>query len=513
MGENASSNNTASANKNLSSLGSSSALVMTVHDEDMLMVQKSSSSGDLEMPCSSVSPNNNNNTNGIQTSLQHYYQTRRGLWIALGGLVGIGTTVLLLSSVGPMVVNIQPPTENETTILSKIVSWLCAVGLLLSSLLNGFGSVSLPFTYLSGMFLKQVRPETITKLSAELRSMQDALAKKRSMLKELTVEVSTHQARVSGTTLSRSSASSASNKGCFGKNTSTTPSFMMQNNNNTFGFSDLKEELKNRRNILQTEIDFLEDLVRETSLDIEELKYSQSMAAAARTSIGKLKSWIGILFSIILLVRLLNAGFSIWRSHAWNTDVLHKKSHNDIVTTTLLWLAGRNYVSHKRYNMLSQMVSLALTAVLSFTQVRTFLRTVTFVNRRLSRFYKNCYCGSSCTGSSGNSGSSIDRDMGNLALCNVSFHSQMIAGFLGCYSLACIVLIKMMLPEEFTVAFSRALGDTGMFTIHASAVNLVFFSSAVVSTSILGMLLGIQRQNNLRHAGSSSEKGYHGPDV
>jgi hypothetical protein len=95
----------------------------------------------------------------------------------------------------------------------------------------------------------------------------------------------------------------------------------------------------------------------------------------------------------------------------------------------------------------------------------------------------------------------------------VSFHSQMIGGFLGCYSLACIVLIKMMLPKESSVSFSAALG-TDMFTVHAAVINVVFLTSAVISTSVLGMLLGIQRQNNLRHAASSSvDKAYHGPDV
>ena len=290
---------------------------------------------------------------------------------------------------------------------------------------------------------------------------------------------------------------------------------MMPSNTST-GFSDLKEELKHRRQILQTEIDFLEDLIRETALDIDELKYTQSQAVAARTSIGRIKSWIGIVFSIILLVRLLNAGFSIWNTTSnvltYHTNNSKRSQHNDIVTTTLLWLTGRNYISHKRYNMISQMVSLGLTAVLSFTQVRTFLRTVTILNRRLSKFYTKCYCGDA-TNVCGSNNNMIGVDHSSTGI-SVSLHSQMIGGFLGCYSLACIVLIKMMLPKESSVSFSAALG-TDMFTVHAAVINLVFFTSAVISTSVLGMLFAIQRQNNLRHAASSSvgDKAYHGPDV
>lgn len=242
-------------------------------------------------------------------------------------------------------------------------------------------------------------------------------------------------------------------------------------------------------------------------MDIEEIKYSQSMAAAARSRTGRIKSWVGMVFSIILLVRLLNAGFSIWRSStSWNADnTTHKMSRNDVVTTALLWLTGRDYLSQKRYMMLSQMVSLGLTAILSFSQVRMFLRTVTVVNRRLSSFWKKCWCGAAGIAGTGNLGSSGGG--------SVSFHSQVIAGFLGCYSLACIVLIKMMLPTEFSDSFSAALGESDIFIIHAGMVNLVFFSSAIISTTILGMLLGIQRQNNLRHAATTADKAYYGPDV
>jgi Abscisic acid G-protein coupled receptor/The Golgi pH Regulator (GPHR) Family N-terminal len=506
----------------------SSTLVMTIHDEEMVKIASSGSMETDVSPRSSkrgsvtISPRSitsNSNHNGKDAvRIQSHYSPRIRLLMVFGGICGIVSVMVTASWLAPLVV--QPPTRPQddteqastTTTLSLIVSWICAVGLLISALLNGFGSVSLPYANLGGLCLTPVRAETLTKLGGELRSMQEAMVKKRTTLRELTVEVSAAP-RSSGVQTNRSSGTPTSNMN-FSK--------LTQN-----GFSELGDELKNRRQILQTEIDFLEDLVKETQLDIEELKYSQSVAAAARTDVGKFKSLVGIFFSIVLLVRLFNAGYSIWSaSHfLFNTDVVHKKVNGDIVTTVLLWLTGRNYVSHKRYNMLSQMVSLALTSFFSFTQVRTFLRTVTIVNRRWERFYKRFYCGqvgvSSGTSSNGgsNSGSTTIPSLtsGDTARGSVSFHSQLIAGFLGCYSLACIVLIKMMLPDEFSVAFSSALGQSDIFVLHAYVINIVFFSSAVISTVILGMLLGIQRQNNLRHAAttslSPSEKAYLGPEV
>jgi hypothetical protein len=520
----------------------SSTLVMTIHDEEMLTI---TSSGSMEMAPSprsstmrggptSISPRSIPNSNHpIQTQSNHDSSKIRLLMI-LGGTFGILSVIVTLSVVGPLIV--RPPIESDddnvhgfaTTALAVIVSWLCAVGLLISSLLNGFGSVSLPYAYLAGLFLSPVRPETLVKFGGELRSMQEAMVKKRTTLRELTVEVS-------------------------GASRSTTPKSHTHFTKSTQnGFSELGDELKNRRQILQTEIDFLEDLVRETQLDIEELKYSQTVAAAARTDLGRIKSWVGIVFSIILLVRLCSAGYSIWSRGPFqiNADrIAHKKINSDVVTTVVLWLTGHNYVSRELNKTLSQIVSLALTAILSFTQVRTFLRTLTIVNRRLLKFYKKCYCDQVRTSSSnscmnGNNNSSSNNN--NSSSINsaqsitsrdeeggpVRFHSQLIAGFLGCYSLACIVLIKMMLPDKYSVAFSAAIGETDMFTLHAYVIDIVFFSSAMVSTAILGMLLGIQRQNNVRYAAlsmlsgtscgtssssssssSSSDKPYLGPDV
>lgn len=483
--------------------------VLPVHHNDESMIRRSASFGENIMnddnpPSSTISSGNNNNNRTFLT--------------VLGSAVGVVSVVGILSIIGPLVV--QLPIENENTTLSLVVSWICAVGLLISSLLNGFGSVSLPYTYLSGHFLHRVLPVSITKLEAELRSIQENLTKKRMMLREATVEISSSSPSGSS---SRSSFTGTSSNNTFSKGaTYVMSSLLMQNNNNANCLSELGDDLRNRRQILQTEIGFLEDLVRETTFDLEELKYSQIVAAASRTSIGKIKSSVGIVFSAILLVRLINSGFIVWRSYGTllNTGFAlhhhHKKSQSDIVTTTLLWLAGHTSFSLNQYNTISQMVSLVLTAVLSFTQIRTLLRTVHIVQRRLSGFYKKCYGGpQNDVTKMGTSSSTIDHSDQKGSL---SFIWQIIAGFLGCYSLACTVVIKMMLPEKFSTAFSMALDETGIFTIHSSLVNMVFFSSSVISTAILGMLLGIQRQNILRHAstlprGGSNDKICSLPDV
>jgi hypothetical protein len=491
---------------------SSSELILTVHDDKNLLQQGILLSEKIDgslATSSQLSARRSSSVVSLSTPLSHITMlsgqpvASRTYFIAFGSMTAIVTSLVGLSIIGPMVV--QPPADSDITTLSQVISWLCAVGLLISSLLNGFGSVSLPFTYLSGILLKPVRPETVTKMSSELRSMQDSLVKKRMMLKELTVEITTPTSTsANNISLTRSSSTYAR----LSITPFSTKSLATSNTPTTGAFADIKEDIKNRRQILQTEIEFLEVLARETTMDIEEMRHSQYKAAAARTAIGRIKSWIGLVFSIILLVRLFNTGFSIWTSSSarHTAHSMQNVARNDIVTTTLLWLAGRVYISHKRYIMLSQMVSLGLTAVLSFSQVRMFLRTVSVLNRTLSTFLCTC-----CGGNVGGIAAKVR--IGSSPDIAVSFHSQVIAAFLGCYSVACIVLIKMMLPAKFSESFTSALGVPDIFTVHAPTVNLVFFSSAVVSSTILGMLFGIQRQNNLRHAATTNDITYYGPDV
>jgi len=207
------------------------------------------------------------------SSPNHYTSIQQRLFAAIGGIGGIILVLGLFSTIGPLVV--QLPSTHKTSILYLIVSWICALGLLISSILNGFGSVSLPYTTLSGFFLQQVRPDYITKLESELKSMRGILIEKQIMLKELKVRIPT---------LNTSRPTNQSSLPGSSGNSFFMSSLLIQNNINS-GFSDLGVKIRKRRQILNTEISFMEDLVRETTLDLEELKHSQMTAVAARTSI------------------------------------------------------------------------------------------------------------------------------------------------------------------------------------------------------------------------------------
>lgn len=464
-------------------------------DSSVLPLRQDSISRSLsgEIRDDSSHRNRNRNRTEIESSppSNKIDDCRQRFFAAIGALCGIVIAVGLFGTIGPLVVQLS--STKTTSMLSQIVSWLCGVGLLISSILNGFGSVSLPYTTLSGFFLEQIRPEYMTKLEGNLKNMRKILIEKQNTLKELKVQIPTLN---SPRSTNQSSGSPVK--------TFSMSSFLSKKNTTNYGFSDIGGDLKKRREMLVTEIAFMEDLVRETALDLEELKHSQMTAAAARTSIGKAKLYVGLVFSSILLIRLFNAGYSIFKSYGTlfsqdYTPHAHKKSRSDVVTSIVLWLTGHHHFSHNQYNMLSQVISLVLSAVLSFTQLRTFLRTATIVHRRLLRLYKTFFGASENTNKSENNYSDQQS--------KENFLWWIISALLGCYSLACILSIKILLPERFSVAFSMALEETSIFVIRSSSVDAVFFSSALTSTAILGMLLGIQRQNISKHATILSKRG------
>ena len=379
-------------------------------------------------------------------------RTRESQWrnTTIGGICGVTIVMVVFWSLGSLI--IQSPSTN---LLPRMVSWLCAVGLLLSSVLNGFGSVSLPHSCLVGLYLEPIRPEVIAKAEVELQKASSALADKR---KELTLTLP-------------SSTSSSSDLASMKRRTWT-------GSTSKKVFGDFGEEETQRRQKVQRDIDFLESLVNELPSDIEDMKYAKLIGEQARTPVGKLRFHLGFIFSLILLIRLGTSFASTLR--APDTSATHR---TDPITTALVWLTGHHLVSVD-YNALSQFVSLLLTACLSMSQVRTFLRTMSALNRRLLGFYRKCHCKPRKQNKSSMEGTQQS-------------YADFLAALMGCYFLSCIVMTKRILPLEYRASFSQAVGSE--FVVQTAVANSAFCASAVISAIVLGMLFGIQRQNTKRH--------------
>jgi hypothetical protein len=438
---------------------------------------------------------NDSNSNGSGSIASSYDQLARYRnAILLGCIGGVTSMLVVVSSIGPVIIGIN----SDNSSLSMAVSWLSAIGLLISSLLNGFGSVSLPFSCLAGLFLEPIRPEAIAKADAELASVKLALEHKRKEVADLTTQLENRSNNRAGIM----PRTPPSNRDSF---STKLKSRLMPQRSTSFSQNKpsddaVAQEIIQRKLILQTEADFLQELAKDIYADISEMKYSQEMAYVARTPIGRIRSYLGIVFSVILLIRLCSAGVSIWLA---NTPRLpHKGPRGDIVTTALIKLTGNPIinVSQDDFTMISQIVSLSLTAILGFSQVRTFLQTIRAVNRRINRVF--------CTTPRKTEDDVFD-STGSISLedSTSSFsggvYSHGISFLMGTYFLSCIVVTKMMIPETWSTGFSAALGGMDLFTIHSSVVNSVYACSAVVSAMVLGLIFGIQRQNTIRNSSPS----------
>eukprot|EP00578_Thalassiosira_sp_NH16_P001072 CAMPEP_0181137620 /NCGR_PEP_ID=MMETSP1071-20121207/33799_1 /TAXON_ID=35127 /ORGANISM="Thalassiosira sp., Strain NH16" /LENGTH=414 /DNA_ID=CAMNT_0023224379 /DNA_START=71 /DNA_END=1315 /DNA_ORIENTATION=- len=358
--------------------------------------------------------------------------------------------------------------------LKFMVTVICAFGMIVASVLNGFGCASLPHSNLVGAFLEPTPISVISKVEDDCRYAMKALEEKRWMLDDGMMQQQP-------TLASSARVTTRSSPSC-----SYTPSRHKQ------------PAEKQRLDELREEVVFLESLVGDMVDDIDEMKQSQRLALAARTSLGRIKYALGLIFSVVLVIRVILAAKSFLPISGGdhgsdrndNDGVIKSFDHSrDPLTSVSLWLLGRNIVSAEQYDLFRQATSLVLAGVLSASQVRAFFRVVGALGRKLSRT-----CGVGCAGAVAKSYGSVPGRMApvgggdcgnNAALLLASF-------VMGCYFLACAVVIKMNLPMEYRSSFSTAVGLNFNFT---KLLNMIFFGSACVSAATLASLFGIQRNN------------------
>jgi hypothetical protein len=452
------------------------------------------------------------------TPQEHHEQLKRTKRVrflsgkAFGAMALVVVWWTVLRSLAPLVVQVPSASSSTTALhtehfysasrmlLAVAVSWLCAIGLLLSSIVNGFGSVSFPWNSLTPLYLKPVTKESLTLAESELDRLYAALEERRYNLISLS----------SASSLAAPSGSApASSSGTAGRRRNSS-------------FSDFGEDLIHRRAHLLSEISFLESLVADTKEDVEEMRHSRNLSVRARTPAGRVLSWLGAVMSIVLILRLLTiaVGLSRWSQLRIGVDGLPEDpeatavARTDVVTATLLWMMGHTSLvsSQQHLNQLSQFISLVLSSFLSVSQIRTFLRTASSVSRRLSNACGGTTCACSHHAKSDRRDSQTSTSQlhpKQLVLSTV--WSYILATLGGCYFLACVVLTKLMLPPQYRRSFNQALlGAAGLgpkdphpelvLWVRSYALDLVFILTAVLSAAILGVLFGIQRQNTHRYS-------------
>jgi hypothetical protein len=389
-----------------------------------------------------------------------------------------------------------------------MVSTLCAIGTMVASVLNGFGCASMPHANLVGALLEPTPPAVMAKVQEDLDYAIEALEEKRWLLADVSTQQQQHRLQPSPTSLLSLSLSSS----FASMSSSSTPVIT----NTTTTNSDIRKAKQQ----LEKEVVFLANLVGDMEDDVREMRSSSLLALEARTAVGRIRGLLGVVFSIVLVVRVLFAASTflsgpvvdhIRRDGGDPSSSSSSSSRRDPLTSILLLLAGRNYiVGAEQYERFSQMTSLVLAGALTASQVSSFFRVVGALGRRFRGTFAGYYRASSSSSSSssprtmagggvrGGGGTGRRRVVGNDAAVLAS------SFVMGCYFLACVTVVKMNLPVEYRRSFSAAVGGSNFgYYIddrdNARLMNVIFLASACVSAITLASLFGIQRNNSDRY--------------
>jgi hypothetical protein len=412
---------------------------------------------------------------------------RNAILVLLGSTIGIHLSLTFFRSFDTMVVSNTPSSK----LLQKIISRICAFGLTISSALNGFGSVSLPYSFLVGYFHEPISPRHIANAEEELQKIHSLLQ---------------YQKRCSSTT-----AASSSNK-WFESTTSTStlirrsvPSSKLDNDNN-----NSKPCCSSDTNNHDREIATIEELYEDLTRELEEMrsiaKASSSSSSSNILCSGHLFQLLGVMFSMVLILRLCLATTTIlsfsWRKYRTASISNYYSVHYgsaperlDPITRTLTWLAGHNLVSIEKFHNFSQVVCLIVAFGLSYSQVGNFLRIVFELNRR---FHKCFFCiVSRPKGEEVFQESNSTQQQRHYGRYLYFYYPNIVSIIMGSYFLSCVVVIGTNLPKEFRAPLVYAL-QGATFSFNPWYLDLIYTISATITLILFASITGIRRQNSMK---------------
>lgn len=453
------------------------------HHRGLPLVKSVQSMGQIKSDAMTNEPIISCGTSGNTKVTTQY--SKRGL--ILGCVVGLSCSYFSLRATGRFVTEIDNEMEN-TIGLKKLVSQICALGVLISSVLGAFGSVSMPYTCLMGYYLPRVSDHSIKSMQKELQSVSQSLATLQS-----TRTLSSLGASWSGLTSSVTSGASASGGRGISFFQKRCSSLTRAHSSNGIPADEYQTVEATRE-----EIEFLQSLHADIADELFEMSLMQVQVKQSKTPIGRTLGFIGLIFSVVLLIRV---GMAMVIAFGPGNRAGDNNERSDPITIGLSFLLGISMIDEIEYDSLQQLASLFLSAFLSVSQVNMFLRTMSALNRRMGCLWRR-----SCQ-----SGFVTSRNQGEKHLHNSSATSWFLAGIMGSFFLTCLVLMKMNMPRDLRGEFSSALKGSDDFSFDARITNAVFALSSILTAVILSILFGIRRQtSNLHLATSISTSQVHG---
>ena len=447
------------------------------HQRGLPLVKSVQSMGQMKSDTTTNEPIISSSTSGNGKVATQY--SKRGL--ILGCFVGLLCSYFSLRAIGRFVTEVDIEMEN-TIALKNVVSQICALGVLISSVLGAFGSVSMPYTSLMGFFLPQISDQSIKSLQKELQNVSQSLATLQSM-RSLTPMGPSGSGLASpaknGASASRGRGMSFFRKRCSSLARGHSPRGIYVDEHQAAATRD--------------EIEYLQNLRADIKDELFEMGLLQIQARRSRTPLGRITGFFGVIFSIVLLVRV---GIAMLVALGPGNRAGDNNERSDPITMGLSFLLGFSMIDEVEYDSLQQLASLFLAAFLSVSQVNMFLRTLSTLNRRMGCLWRR-----SCQSDF------VVRDQRDRPFHNASPTSWLLAGIMGSFFLSCLALMKMNMPRNYRREFSSALKGFDDFSFDARITNAVFTSFSILTATILAILFGIRKKTSNLHLLSSQIHG------
>lgn len=320
----------------------------------------------------------------------------------------------------------QTPPGAPTLVRFSLLEAIGRVGTLgvtLVAVLSGYGSVSVPYTYIS-LFIRPVQRGEIAAMEAQLTRAEESLVLKNKNLITLKEE-----AAVNSTIGSTGGTTSF-----FSKLASFMPGARR-------GQQQLIADL-------EIEISALESLRSALAADIVELRREWERALVARTVYGHFQNLLGYILSLYCIFRM----FASLKALLVGEDTSQDPVSKAIGLVLRVFSGGTVKLD---VAVFSQYLTLAFVGIISITSLRGFMRHFTRFFSRIGRF-------------SGDG-------MGLIVI---------LAELLGCYSVSTLLLLRRQLPERFRTAVTDAIGGDLEFDIYHRWFHALFFFSASLSVLI-----------------------------
>lgn len=298
-----------------------------------------------------------------------------------------------------------------------------ALGLVLVSVLSGYGTVSVPFSYLS-LFIRPVETGEISAMESQLQqtlvSRKQKIAKVDSLQMELKAKKESDEAKA----------------GFFSK-------FI-----NAIGSVGVRKMMQDIAS-LEVEIASLSSLEAALIADVNDLKKQRQKAILSRTFKGHLQNLLGYLLSLYCIYRMVASFMALLVGEDTSSDPVSKT----LALALRVFTGGSITVD---VHTTSQYLTLAFVGFISVTSLRGFMM-------HMQRFF------------------SIFRGS---RISSIGF-VLMLTELLGFYTISSLLLLRRQLPEQYRATVTDAIGGDLEFDTYHKGFHAIFLVTAFVSLGLL----------------------------